>query len=151
MYWRSMSSRFFYIVPLFVNFMTSNTRLQSKKEISLSLLELNEVLFFIYVKALLCVRIIRYGMIREEWFGKDNEGHGYDVIMDSVLLILERQRKTWRTACSRIEIWNRHLLLTLTDNWSPATHTFINIIPCLRQHYLMKNLSYVFRVLQLQY
>jgi hypothetical protein len=66
--------------------MTSNIRLQSTKDISLSLLESTEVLFLIYVKALLCVRIIRYGMIRDKRLGKDKEGHVYYVIMDSVLL-----------------------------------------------------------------
>lgn len=79
-----MCSRFFYIILLFVYFMTSNIRLQSTKGISLSLLERIEVLFLIYVKALLCVRIIRYGMIRDERLGKDKEGHVYDVIMDSL-------------------------------------------------------------------
>ena len=82
-----MYSSFFYISVLFVYFLTSNIHLQSKKYISLCLLELTEVLFIIYLKALACVRIIRcYRMISEERFGRDKEGHAYGVIMDSLLL-----------------------------------------------------------------
>jgi Na+/alanine symporter len=83
----NMCSSFFYISILFFYYLTSNIHLQSTKYISLSLLELTGVLFTISMKALACVRIMRYyRMISEERFGKDKEGHAYGVIMDSVLL-----------------------------------------------------------------
>jgi Na+/alanine symporter len=82
-----MYSSFFYISILLFYYLTSNIHIQSTKYISLSLLELTGVLFTVSMKALACVRIMRYyRMISEERFGKDKGGHAYGVIMDSALL-----------------------------------------------------------------